>query len=180
WGCSGTPEVGARGARLNYWTAGETLGMQVEDSGSQVPSVQPTAKERTNDHFHPGAEAAARPRRSGGERATKKKKGRVSMTHVVCQPCYDCKYTDCVAVCPVECFWYDEKMLYIDPQDCIDCEACVPECPVEAIFAEANVPAQWSSFTQLNAEKSAELKGSGAGHITEKQDAQEGAECKKK
>ena len=40
------------------------------------------------------------------------------MTHVVCQPCYDCKYTDCVAVCPVECFWYDEKMLYIDPVDC--------------------------------------------------------------
>jgi len=70
-------------------------------------------------------------------------------------------------------------MLYIDPVDCIDCEACVPECPVEAIFAEANVPAQWTSFTQLNAEKSAELKG-GSGHITEKQDAQEGPECKKK
>ena len=72
------------------------------------------------------------------------------MTHTVCQPCYDCKYTDCVAVCPVECFYYDEKMLYIDPADCIDCEACVPECPVEAIFAEANVPAQWQ---QLHADE---------------------------
>ena len=102
------------------------------------------------------------------------------MTHTVCQPCFDCKYTACVAVCPVECFYFDEKMLYIDPVDCIDCEACVPECPVEAIFAEANVPAQWASFTPLNAEKSAELKGSGSGHITEKQDAQEGPECKKK
>src|SRR6202158_6184108 len=81
------------------------------------------------------------------------------MTHTVCQPCHDCKYTDCVAVCPVECFYQDDMMLYIDPVDCIDCEACVPECPVEAIFAEANVPAQWTSFTQLNAEKSAELKG---------------------
>ena len=75
------------------------------------------------------------------------------MTHTVCQPCYDCKYTDCVAVCPVECFYQDEKMLYIDPADCIDCEACVPECPVEAIFAEANVPAQWTSFTPINADK---------------------------
>jgi ferredoxin len=70
-------------------------------------------------------------------------------------------------------------MLYIDPQDCIDCEACVPECPVEAIFAEANVPAQWTQWTQINADKSAELKASG-GQITEKSDPKEGPECKKK
>ena len=99
------------------------------------------------------------------------------MTHTVCQPCYDCKYTDCVAVCPVECFYQDDMMLYIDPNDCIDCEACVPECPVEAIFAEANVPAQWQSWTPLNAEKSAALKESGEGHITEKQDPKEGPGC---
>lgn len=102
------------------------------------------------------------------------------MTHTVCQPCHDCKYTDCVVVCPVECFWQDDMMLYIDPVDCIDCEACVPECPVEAIFAEANVPAQWTSFTQLNADKSAELKAASQGHITEKSDPKEGPECKKK
>ena len=99
------------------------------------------------------------------------------MTHTVCQPCYDCKYTDCVAVCPVECFWQDDMMLYIDPQDCIDCEACVPECPVEAIFAEANVPAQWASYTPLNAERSAALKGASEGHITEKGDPKEGPGC---
>ena len=101
------------------------------------------------------------------------------MTHVVCQPCYDCKYTDCVAVCPVECFYQDDVMLWIEPNDCIDCEACVPECPVEAIFAEANVPSQWKDFIAQNAEKSAALKDSG-GLITSKQDAKEGAECKKK
>src|SRR5215210_3391345 len=89
------------------------------------------------------------------------RKDPIPMTHVVCQPCYDCKYTDCVAVCPVECFYYDEKMLYIDPADCIDCEACVPECPVEAIFTEANVPPQWAAFTQQNADRAAALKGAG-------------------
>src|ERR1700677_5419983 len=98
------------------------------------------------------------------------RKDRDLMTHTVCQPCYDCKYTDCVAVCPVECFYQDEKMLYIDPADCIDCEACVPECPVEAMFAEANVPAQWASFTPMNAEKSTALKAAGGGHITEQGD----------
>jgi ferredoxin len=71
-------------------------------------------------------------------------------------------------------------MLYIDPQDCIDCEACVPECPVEAIFVEANVPSQWSSFIQMNAERSAALKASGEGRTTEKQDPKEGPECAKK
>jgi ferredoxin len=71
-------------------------------------------------------------------------------------------------------------MLYIDPVDCIDCEACVPECPVEAIFAEANVPAQWTQWTAINAEKCLVLKGAEGGHITEKQDAKEGPECKKK
>jgi ferredoxin len=70
-------------------------------------------------------------------------------------------------------------MLYIDPVDCIDCEACVPECPVEAIFVESAVPAQWTDYTQMNAERSAALKA-GDGHITEKQDPKEGPECKKK
>ena len=76
------------------------------------------------------------------------------MTNVVCQPCYDCKYTDCVAVCPVECFYQDATMLYIDPNDCIDCEACVPECPVDAIFHQDSVPPQWGHYVALNAERS--------------------------
>ncbi|HKB06136.1 MAG TPA: ferredoxin family protein [Gemmataceae bacterium] len=100
------------------------------------------------------------------------------MAHIVAAPCNDCKYTDCCVVCPVECFYQDEMMLYIDPNDCIDCEACVPECPVEAIYAEANLPAQWTSYVQLNAEKSVALKESG--HITEKQPPKEGPGCQKK
>jgi len=62
------------------------------------------------------------------------------MTHTVCEPCFDCKYTDCVAVCPVECFYQDEKMLYIDPVDCIDCEACVPEGMGHSRFVSLNPP----------------------------------------
>jgi ferredoxin len=103
------------------------------------------------------------------------------MSHVVTQPCHDCKYTDCCVVCPVECFYQDETMLYIDPMDCIDCEACVPECPVEAIYAEPNVPKQWASFVQLNADKTKTLKKAGNdAHITEKSDPKEGPECAKK
>jgi ferredoxin len=75
-----------------------------------------------------------------------------SMTHVVAEPCFGCKYTDCVVVCPVECFYEGEKILYIHPEECIDCEACVPECPVEAIFHQDNVPEEWKDFTALNAE----------------------------
>ena len=58
------------------------------------------------------------------------------MTHIVAEPCFKCKYTDCVTVCPVECFYEGEDILVIHPDECIDCEACVPECPVEAIFHE--------------------------------------------
>ena len=103
------------------------------------------------------------------------------MAHIVTASCNDCKYTDCCVVCPVECFYQDDMMLYIDPQDCIDCEACVPECPVEAIYAEADTPSQWTSFIQLNADRAAALKATGGdGHITEKMDPKEGPGCKKK
>lgn len=74
------------------------------------------------------------------------------MAFVVTKPCFGCQYTDCVVVCPCECFREGEQMLYIDPDDCIDCEACVSECPVEAIFYEDNVPQEWVDFIQLNAE----------------------------
>jgi ferredoxin len=98
------------------------------------------------------------------------------MAFVVCEPCRDCKYTDCVVVCPIECFYQDEAQLYIHPIDCIDCEACVPECPVEAIFSDRSVPSAWVQFVQLNAERSAILKASGD-QITEKQDALLGPRC---
>lgn len=74
------------------------------------------------------------------------------MAFVVTEPCFGCKYTDCVVVCPCDCFHEGESMLYIDPEECIDCEACVPECPVEAIFHESAVPMPWQPFIALNAE----------------------------
>jgi ferredoxin len=77
------------------------------------------------------------------------------MTFVVAQPCFGCKYTDCVVVCPKECFYEGEQMLYILPEECIDCGACVPECPVEAIFHEDDLPEEWAAFKALNAEMAA-------------------------
>ena len=74
------------------------------------------------------------------------------MTMVVTEPCVGCKHKDCVAVCPVDSFHEGKEMMFIDPTNCIDCEACISECPVEAIFAEANVPAKWQHFIALNAE----------------------------
>ena len=100
------------------------------------------------------------------------------MAHIVAAACHDCKYTDCCVVCPVECFYQDEDMLYIDPNDCIDCEACVPECPVEAIYSESNLPGQWSSYVDLNKERASALKADG--HITDKCDPKEGPGCKSK
>lgn len=99
------------------------------------------------------------------------------MAYVVTQPCHDCKYTDCVTVCPCDCFYQDESMLYIDPHECIDCGACLTECPVEAIFPEPEVPARWSHFVELNAEHAAALIAARQGHITEKQEPKEGTAC---
>ncbi len=96
------------------------------------------------------------------------------MAHIVAEPCFDCKYTDCVVVCPVDCFYEGAQMLYIHPEECIDCEACVPECPVEAIFHEDNLPDEWKEFTALNAEQAPLCPV-----ITEKKDALEGESCDK-
>jgi ferredoxin len=101
------------------------------------------------------------------------------MAFVVCEPCQDCKYTDCVAVCPMECFYQDNTMLYIDPADCIDCEACVTECPVEAIFHEGSVPGPWVQFVQINADRAAALKA-GDGHVTQRQGPKEGPGCRRR
>jgi ferredoxin len=97
------------------------------------------------------------------------------MTYVVTDNCRMCRFTDCVTVCPVDCFHGDGEMLYIDPEECIDCGACVPECPVEAIFAEEEVPEEQQKWTQINAEKAAGLPV-----VNEKQDPLPTAEEKKK
>ena len=72
------------------------------------------------------------------------------MTYVVAEPCIKCKYTDCVEVCPVDAFREGANCLVIDPDVCIDCDLCVPECPVDAIFAEGDVPDQWVEYIELN------------------------------
>jgi ferredoxin len=74
------------------------------------------------------------------------------MTHIVTESCIKCKYTDCVDVCPVDCFHEGPNMLVIDPDECIDCAVCIPECPVNAIYAEEDVPADQKEWFALNAE----------------------------
>ncbi len=72
------------------------------------------------------------------------------MTHVVTDSCVRCKYTDCVDVCPVDCFHEGQQFLVIDPDECIDCAVCIPECPVNAIYAEADTPEDMHPFLELN------------------------------
>jgi ferredoxin len=96
------------------------------------------------------------------------------MTFVVTDNCQRCRFTDCVAVCPVDCFHGDAEMLYIDPNECIDCGACVPECPVEAIFDETQVADDKKQWIKINADKS-----TGLPVINSKQDALPGAEARK-
>ena len=74
------------------------------------------------------------------------------MAYIVGDPCVKCKYTDCVTVCPVDCFREGPNFLVIDPDICIDCGACVPVCPVSAIFPQDDLPEKWQSFTAKNAE----------------------------
>lgn len=96
------------------------------------------------------------------------------MTFVVTDNCKGCRFTDCVAVCPVECFHGDDEMLYIDPEECIDCGACVPECPVEAIYDEAQLPDDKSEWLQINADRAKDLPV-----VAEKGDPLPGAEARK-
>lgn len=93
------------------------------------------------------------------------------MTYVVAEPCVKCKFTDCVDVCPVDCFREGANFLVIDPEECIDCGACVPECPAEAIFDENELPEQWAEYLEIN-----ERLAAGWPSITGKKDALADAE----
>ena len=73
------------------------------------------------------------------------------MTYVVTESCIKCKYTDCVEVCPVDCFYEGPEFLVIHPDECIDCGLCEPECPIEAIFADDELPANQIEFVEINA-----------------------------
>ena len=72
------------------------------------------------------------------------------MTYIIAEPCIDIKDRSCVDVCPVDCIHEFERILIIDPEECIDCGACEPECPVEAIFPEDALPDKWNAFVEIN------------------------------
>ncbi|MFH1681823.1 MAG: ferredoxin family protein [Candidatus Eisenbacteria bacterium] len=97
------------------------------------------------------------------------------MTYVVTENCHMCRFTDCVTVCPSDSFHGDGEMLYIDPDECIDCATCVDECPVKAIFAEEDVPEDQQKWIAINAEKAPGLPV-----VNEKEDPLPGAEERKK
>src|SRR4051794_20122813 len=82
-------------------------------------------------------------------------RGGVPMTYVIAEPCIDVKNQSCVDVCPVSCIYIGDeaadRILYINPDECIECGACEPECPVTAIFHDSAVPAEWNEYTELNA-----------------------------
>jgi NAD-dependent dihydropyrimidine dehydrogenase PreA subunit len=76
------------------------------------------------------------------------------LTYVITEPCIDLLDESCVAVCPVDCIHFEQgvdRKLYIDPNECIDCGACEPECPVNAIYPEDSVPAEWVQYIELDA-----------------------------
>jgi ferredoxin len=100
--------------------------------------------------------------------------------HVVTDKCNGCKFTDCVEVCPVTCFYEMDNQLVIHPDECIDCTACVDVCPVHAIYAEADVPAEFAKDVDFNKTKAVEIKDAGAEPITAKKDALPGALERKK
>ncbi len=97
------------------------------------------------------------------------------MPYVVTENCLDCRFTDCVEVCPVDCFFGDGTMLYIHQDECIDCGACEPACPVQAIYASDDLPANLSKWEAVNASKA----GSGLPRITESGDPLPTAEAKR-
>lgn len=102
------------------------------------------------------------------------------MPHVVTDKCNECKFTDCVEVCPVACFYEMDKQVVIHPEDCIDCMACVDVCPVHAIYAEADLPPEFTKDIEFNATEAHQLKDSGAEAITVKKDPLPGAQERKK
>ncbi|MBQ0731851.1 MAG: ferredoxin family protein [Oleispira antarctica] len=95
------------------------------------------------------------------------------MTFVVGDNCIKCKHTDCVEVCPVDCFYEGPNFLVIDPDECIDCALCEPECPAQAIFSEDEVPADQQQFIELNVELSEKWRDN---NITEMKDKADDAE----
>ena len=135
---SSTGDLGACGG--NFKRGGQGIGKSYPESG--LPATAAGSGALVRDVKMRAFSENPRPRKAS------------SMTYVVTESCIKCKYTDCVDVCPVDCFREGPNMLVIDPDECIDCTLCVAECPVEAIFAEDDVPADQKEFVALNAELS--------------------------
>jgi ferredoxin len=102
------------------------------------------------------------------------------MPHIVTNKCVGCKFTDCVEVCPVACFYELDNQVVIHPEDCIDCAACVSECPVEAIYAESDLPEQFKADIEFNATQAHQIKDSGREAIVKKKEALPTAPQRKK
>ena len=101
------------------------------------------------------------------------------MAHIVTSKCVGCKFTDCVEVCPVACFYELDGQLIIHPDECIDCTACVAECPVEAIYAEGDLPSEYQANIEFNATEAKRIKDEGKTAILKKKDPLPTAEARK-
>jgi len=101
------------------------------------------------------------------------------MAHVVTSKCVGCNFTDCVEVCPVACFYELDQQLIIHPDECIDCTACVAECPVEAIYADNSTPEEFQASIEFNATESRRVKEAGQASIVTKKDPLPTAEARK-
>lgn len=100
------------------------------------------------------------------------------MAYIVGEPCVDCKYGDCVTDCPVDCFYQDDKMLYINPDECIDCGQCLPLCPVEAIFVDDDGPPNADAYVDKTPDEYIEINAnfdySDDKRVTAKEDVDHG------
>lgn len=96
------------------------------------------------------------------------------MPVIVTDNCFDCRFTECVVVCPVSCFHQDDRMVYVDPVECISCRACLTACPVNAIYDLDELPPEKQDWIQINADRSASLP-----RVEEKQSALPGADARK-
>ena len=95
---------------------------------------------------------------------------RSNMAHVVTSKCKGCKFTDCVEVCPVNCFYELANQLIIHPDECIDCRACVDVCPVHAIYADADVPEEFQPSIEFNAAEAKRVKEAGQEGMLQKKE----------
>jgi ferredoxin len=92
------------------------------------------------------------------------------MAHIVTEKCNGCKFTDCVEVCPVACFYEMDNQVVIHPEECIDCMACVEVCPVHAIYADADLPSEFTKDIEFNATEAHRIKDEGGEAITVRKD----------